>query len=84
MRNQELFDETAEHFGWEGDWYRWDPKAAQKSALKARNARAKELERAGYKVSKFSLGNQLLRRGGIGSGHPDIEIVVKCYVINIF
>lgn len=72
-----------EHFAWTEDgWYSYDPKAAHKAALKARNARAKALEAMGYRVHKTTFPNQLVRRGGIGSGKPDVDFVVSAYCID--
>lgn len=64
-------------------WYTWEPKAARKAALRERNAEARRLEKAGHRVSKFSLGEQLRSRGGIGSGRPHIEFVCTTYGLNI-
>lgn len=63
-------------------WYEWDRKKAHSEALKARNARAKQLKKDGYTVTTFTLSNQLVTRGGIGSGHPQIEAIVNCYYLN--
>ena len=63
-------------------WYKFDSAAAHKAAMKARNARAKELRAAGYQVRAFTLGSQLISMGGIGSGRPHIEVVVSAYYLN--
>lgn len=63
-------------------WYQFDSAAAHKAAMKARNARAKELRAAGYQVRAFTMSGQLITRGGIGSGKPQIEVVVSCYYLN--
>ena len=55
---------------------------AEKQAMQARNARAKELKSQGYTVSKRSLRNQLLSFGSIGSGRPHIQIICTCYYLN--
>lgn len=68
-------------FRWTDDWYEYDGKAAEKAALRARNALAKELVSQGRTVRKGSLGKQLVSRGGIGSGHPHIELVVPVYYV---
>jgi hypothetical protein len=70
-------------FQWTEDWYRWDPKPAEKAALKARNDIARAARKAGYRVTTFSLGRQLRSMGGIGSGHPHIELVTTGYGVNI-
>lgn len=79
---QKIFDPTNYTFEWTEDWYDWDYEAAHKQALKARNAEAKKLKRAGYEVTKYTLRDQLITQGGIGSGHPEISLVVNCYVLN--
>ena len=84
MSVQRIFNPVNFHFEWDGDWYKWDAKAGRKAALKARNDEAKRLEQEGYRVSKFSLPGQLSRRGGVGSGHPDVEFVVNCYGLNAY
>ena len=63
-------------------WYSWDRKAAHKAALAARNAEARRLKKMGKRVQTFSSANQLISRGGIGSGHPHIEEVVTVYGFN--
>ena len=40
------------------------------------------LHRKGKNPVSFSLQNQLITRGGIGSGHSEINLVVTCYGIN--
>lgn len=84
---QELFSGVETFFRWttEADgstWYQFDEDAARKHALRERNRRARELERAGYTVRKFSLGKQLRSKGGIGSGKPHIEFLSTCYGLN--
>jgi hypothetical protein len=65
-------------------WYKFDRKAAQKSALQARNAKAKELKSQGKRVVTFTLSNQLITRGGIGSDNPQIEEIVSVYGLNAY
>ena len=69
-------------FEWTHDWYEWDSKAAHKAARRDRDNQAKELLAQGKTVRKFSLGKQLVSRGGIGSGHPHIELVISVYGLN--
>lgn len=70
-------------FSWtENGWYAWDRRKAHKEAMKARNAEARRLRKEGYSVHCFSLPGQLVRKGGIGSGKPDVEAVVNCYGLN--
>ena len=84
MLFQRTFNPADYTFEWTEDgWYAWDSEEAHKQALKARNDIAKELKAGGKKVKKFSTRNQLITRGGIGSGHPEISMVVNCYGVNI-
>ena len=81
---QKTFSGVDQFFSWvkqdDGTyWYEWSPEEAQKASLKARNAEAKRLASEGFRVAKFSLGSQLLKRGGIGSPYPEIEIIAKVY-----
>ncbi len=70
-------------FAWTEDgWYSWDGKAAHKAALAARNAEARKLRKEGRQVFTFSLPDQLISRGGIGSGRPHIEHFVTVYGLN--
>lgn len=74
---------NTEHFSWTDDgWYSFDSVAAHKAARKLRDDMAKELKQSGRTVSKFSLGSQLVSRGGIGSGKPHVEFIVSCYGLN--
>jgi len=82
---QKLFDGTDTHFRWtKSGWYEFDHTAARKAALKARNQHARQLSEQGYVVTKFSLGRQLVSRGGIGSDRPHIELEVSCYGLNAY
>lgn len=69
-------------FQWIDDWYEYDPKEGKRLAMKARNDAAKRAKQDGYAVKKFSLPNQLVSLGGIGSGHPHIELFVTAYGFN--
>lgn len=69
-------------FRWTKDWYDWDSKAAHKKAMQDRDKVAAEYKAKGYKVKKFTSRGQLVRRGGIGSGHPEIDEVVTVYGFN--
>ena len=80
--NQQVFNPASYTFKWVNDWYEWDSKSAHNHALKARNAEAKRLKAQGYRVSKCTLKNQLITKGGIGSGNPEISLVVNCYLLN--
>jgi hypothetical protein len=81
---QRTFSAVDRFFSWTEDgWYEWDPQEAGKAALKERNAAAKAAQEAGYRVKKFSLGTQTLRRGGIGTGRPEIDFCAKVYGFNV-
>jgi len=83
-RSQEHFDSVDFGFEWTADgWYRWDMKAGAKAAMKARNARARELRAAGYTV-RCSAMDGLYSKGGIGSGKPHIELHGKSYRIDAY
>ena len=81
---QKTFNPVNYNWKWTEDWYEWDSKAAHKAALKARNAEAKQLRAEGKVVKCFSNPNQLISRGGIGSGNPHIEVIVNCYGFNVY
>ncbi len=70
-------------FEWTDGWYEWDADAGRSAALKARNAEAKRLKDLGHTVRKFLLKDQLISRGGIGSGKPHIELYMTCFLINV-
>lgn len=80
--SQKIFCPIDFEFSWTDNWYEWDREAAHKAALKARNDLAKRMKDAGRLVQKFSLKDQLVRRGGIGSGRPDVEFFCNCYGVN--
>ncbi len=65
-----------------GGWYKWNRREAHRFALRDRNQCAKSLRENGYSPVLFSLRDQLITRGGIGSGHPEISLVVTVYGLN--
>ena len=82
--NQQIFNPINFGFSWTADgWYQFDRKAATAAARRERDAAAKALKSQGRDVRKFSMANQLISRGGIGSGHPHIEEVVTVFGINV-
>jgi hypothetical protein len=82
---QKIYNPTDYTFNWTEDgWYTFDCKAGQKQAMKARNEEAKKLVKDGWKVTKFSLPDQLLSFGGIGSGKNHIEVICNCYGLNAY
>ena len=83
MNVQHVFSPIKFGFEWTNDgWYSFDRKDATTKARKARDDKARELKTQGYAVKKFSLPNQLVSMGGIGSNHPHIEEIVNCYGLN--
>jgi hypothetical protein len=65
-------------------WYQWDRKGAHKAALKARNTEAKKLRAAGRNVKTWTRSGQLITKGGIGTGHPQIEEIVNVYGLTVY
>ena len=80
---QKTFNPIDFGFAWTTDWYEWDRKAAHSAAMKARNTEAKRLRDLGKLVVKFTMRDQLISRGGIGSGKPHVQEVVTIYGINV-
>ena len=79
--DQQTFNPIDFTFTWTPDWYDWNRTQAHKQALAARNARAKKLRHQGKRVRCQTLKGQRITRGGIGSGHPQIEQVVSVYML---
>lgn len=78
---QQAFNPIDYTFEWTDDWYKWDYKESHKQARKVRSKAVKDLRSQGYTVRVFTLSNQLVSRGGIGSGQPHIEQVVSVYYL---
>jgi hypothetical protein len=70
-------------FTFTADWYEFDSKAAHAAARKARSEEAKRLRKEGRKVKCFTNGKQLMTRGGIGSGKPQIDVWVSVYCLAV-
>lgn len=86
---QESYNPVDYWFTWpengpDADWYEWDYRAGHAEAKRVRNERAKELRAAGYRVKCCTEPNQLISRGGIGTGKPHIELIVTCYMLNAY
>jgi len=81
--NQQIFSPLAYGFYWVGDWYSFDSEVCHQHAFRARNNMAKQLRKDGGVVTLFSLKNQLVSRGGIGTPHPHIELVITVYGLNV-
>ena len=78
------FDPIDYGFRWTDDdscggmgWYDYDA-SAEKRARKDRDDFARRERKAG-KTVKCSTNRSIRRMGGIGSGHPDIELVVPIF-----
>lgn len=80
---QRTFNPADYNFEWIS-WndYRWNRKAAHKAALRARNDEVRRLRREGYTVTTFSLRDQIVSKGGIGSTRAHVEFCVNCYGLN--
>lgn len=70
-------------FKWTEEWYQWDADAGRTAALKDRNAEAKRFKGEGHTVRKSSHRDQLISRGGIGSGKPHISLYMTCFLIDV-
>lgn len=79
---QMTFNPIRYGFEWTQDWYTFDARSAEKKALAARNAEVKRLKTEGRTVKTFTLSKQQLTMGGIGSGHPEITVIVSVYGLN--
>lgn len=64
-------------------WFEWDKENAIKQARQARDKRFKEASKT-QRCSKFSTPRQLVKRGGIGTNHPEIEGYVTVYGIQFY
>lgn len=80
MRTSRTYVTTNYHFNWTSDWYAWDASAAKKSAMAERAADAKQLRAEGYTVRMHSQ-KALMSKGGIGSGHPHIELWATAFYL---
>ena len=70
-------------FEWTDTWYTWDAKEARKQALAARDAKVRELRAQNKTVTKWTLSDQLVRKGGIGTDHPEIDAVTSVYMLSV-
>ena len=77
---EKSFNPMRYNFTWTADnWYAFDYAAAHAAAKAARDEEARALKAEGYAVKKRSRGNCLMSVGGIGSGHPQIDMIVTVY-----
>lgn len=81
---QRHFNPVDYQFAWTKDWYEWDRTAAHKAARQARDVEAKKLKAEGKTVKKYTESGQLITRGGIGSGKPELEFVVSVYCLTAY
>lgn len=80
---QKTYNPADYGFHWTTDnWYKWDSAIAHVRAKRDRDSIALQLRHQGKKVNMFTERNQLISKGGIGSGHPHIEMVVTIYGLN--
>lgn len=84
MREFLVFNPLDFGFKWTEDgWYTFDHKAAHRAAMSARNAAAKRAKKMGRTVRCSTSSNQLMSKGGIGSGNPHIELIVNVYRLEV-
>jgi hypothetical protein len=84
MAMQKVFNPIDYGFEFTSDgWYTFDRTAATKAARRERDQQAKLYRAAGRTVRVWSEPNQLISRGGIGSGRPHIEEVVTVFGLNV-
>lgn len=77
---QKYYNPADFEFEWtKNNYYSWDRKAAHKAALRARNDEMRRLQHEGYDVTAFILRDQIVSKGGIGTGRPHIKLSVTCY-----
>jgi len=82
---QQSFNPINYNFSWTEDgWYKWDRTEAHKAARRARDTEMKAHRKAGGRCKGWTNRDQLIRRGGIGSGRPDVEFFVNVYMINYY
>lgn len=81
-RQQISFSPVRFGFEWTEDWYTFDRKQAAKLARQARSEKAKELRAKGWDVRLWTLKDQRLTMGGIGSGRPEITVYCSVYMLD--
>jgi len=83
-KEQESFNPVDFGMNWIDDgteygWYEFDSIAAHKAAKEARDVRAAYLRATCHEVRRSVMKKQRITRGGIGSGHPEVDFVVDVY-----
>lgn len=63
-------------------WYEWDRKEGHKLAKQARDKRYQELRAQGKTPVKYSMKDCLTKKGGAGTGKPDLEFIVTYYGVS--
>lgn len=82
--NDRSFNPADFEFSWTRDgWYEWDGEKAHAEAKRERDAVAREARKQGRKVKCWSNRGQQITRGGIGSGHPEIDMLVTVYHVEV-
>jgi len=66
-------------FRWTEDWYEFDKDEAVAMAKEDRKKIAKILRDAGYKTKMSTRANQTMKKGGIGTDKPEIDVNVTVY-----
>jgi hypothetical protein len=90
VHNVKRFNPVNRCFKWtlvEGNeygWYEFDSEEAHRVAKLERDEFARSLKSLPgvANVKKRTLKNQLITRGGIGSGHPEISLLVTVYEVS--
>ena len=80
---EKRFNPVKYGFRWNDDWYDFDGDAANIAAKTARDDYAAEERKAGRIVKKSTNRNQLITLGGIGTNHPQIEVLVTVFIATI-
>jgi len=79
--NEKHFNPVDYFFTWTEDWFEWDFVRAEQKARQDANELYFRLRRERKNPRKRTLKNQLITRGGIGSGHPQIEQIVDVFYV---
>ncbi|TXH13870.1 MAG: hypothetical protein E6R03_10485 [Hyphomicrobiaceae bacterium] len=79
----DYFRWTADELSPGAEWYTFDSVSAHAQAKHIRDCRARSLRALSHKVRVWTLRNQRITRGGIGTGKPEIDLVVSVYMLEI-
>jgi len=83
ITQQLAFNPVDYYFEWTDNWYKWDYAAAHTLAKRARDDKWRELKKHNISARRFVVKNQIMRRGGIGTDYPDIELLANVYMIEV-